>query len=37
LRNALDWLKDRQKEIGGDSLRPFISNYEQRLANASGQ
>jgi hypothetical protein len=37
LRNALDWLKDRQKEIGGDSLQPFISNYEQRLANASGQ
>jgi hypothetical protein len=37
LRNALDWLKDRQKEIGGDSLQPFISNYEQRLADASAK
>ena len=37
LRDALGWLTDRQKEIGGDSLQPFISNYEQKLASTSGR
>ena len=37
LRSALDWLKERQKKLRGDSLQPFISNYESRLANDSSR
>jgi|GEM_PF-4817180 len=37
LRSALDWLKERQTEIGGDSLQGFISSYEKKLADASSK